>query len=403
MKIRKTLRIGITIGDIGGIGPELIIRALKEPQLKEMFTPIIYGPAKVLNIYRKVLDVDKFSYNVIQDPSQAPPRKVSVIDPEIRIDEIEIGSPSKLGGECAVAAFKMATEDLKKGEIDALVTMPIDKATIQADEFKFPGHTEYLAQAYGVEESLMLMVSEKMKIGVVSGHVPVSKIHQDITANKVAAKLRILDQSLRNDFNIERPRIAVLGLNPHAGDNGLLGREEIDVIFKVVEQQHKKNPLTLGPYSADGFFGSGKFLSFDGILAMYHDQGLIPFKLLSGFHGVNVTVGLEGVRTSPDHGVAYDLAGQNRASLDSFIQAIFTAMDIYRNRTENLELQEGSIKVDEQKRKEVRKALNRPDSRRGRRDEKPGRGRDERKSQKPDPQASKEELVELEVLREEEE
>jgi 4-hydroxythreonine-4-phosphate dehydrogenase len=342
-KTRKVLRIGISIGDFNGIGPELIIQGLTEPRLREICTPIVYGSSKVLNVYRKLLSVDKFSYNVIQQPNQAQPKKVSVIECITQADNVEPGKPSLEAGKGAFESLNRAVQDLKLGEIDALVTLPIDKSTIQSNEFQFPGHTEYLAQQFGLDNTLMFMIHDRLKVAVVTGHVPLEKVSKAITVELILKKLRIMNMSLKLDFNVEKPKIAVLGLNPHAGDNGLLGKEDKERIVKAVEDAQRERIFAMGPYSADGFFGMGMFKKFDAILAMYHDQGLIPFKLMAGFEGVNFTAGLPVVRTSPDHGVAYNLAGKGEADPSSFMHAIYKAMDIYRERRDNMDIQEGSL------------------------------------------------------------
>ncbi|MCK5923170.1 MAG: 4-hydroxythreonine-4-phosphate dehydrogenase PdxA, partial [Methylococcales bacterium] len=277
-KTRKILRIGFSTGDIHGIGPELLIRAFSNQKLKEICTPIIYGSPKVLNVFRKTLSIDKFSYNVIQTPNQAQTRKVSIIDCIDDLHErIELGKPDKQSGLAAAQALTRAVEDLKLGEIDALVTMPIDKHFTQGENFQFPGHTEFLAKHLGVEESLMFMIHEHLRVGVVTGHVPHKDVSRNITTEGIVRKLKLMSNSLKLDFSLTKPRIAVLGLNPHAGDNGLLGKEEKEKISRAIEKCSNERMIVLGPYSADGFFGSGMFKRFDAVLAMYHDQGLIPF------------------------------------------------------------------------------------------------------------------------------
>jgi 4-hydroxythreonine-4-phosphate dehydrogenase len=331
------------MGDFNGIGPELVILGLTEPRLREICTPIVYGSSKVLNVYRKLFSVDKFSYNVIQQPNQAQPKKISVIDCITQADNVEPGKPSLEAGRGSYEALTRAVEDLKSGEIDALVTLPIDKSTIQSNDFQFPGHTEFLAKQFGVDESLMFMIHDRLRVAVVTGHIPLEKVSKAITVELIMKKLRIMNMSLKNDFNCEKPKIAVLGVNPHAGDNGLLGKEDKERIQKAVEDAQRERIFAMGPYSADGFFGMGTFKKFDAVLAMYHDQGLIPFKLMAGFEGVNFTAGLPVVRTSPDHGVAYNVAGKGEADPTSFIHAIYKAMDIYKERRDNLDLQEGSL------------------------------------------------------------
>ncbi|HHG86128.1 MAG TPA: 4-hydroxythreonine-4-phosphate dehydrogenase PdxA [Bacteroidetes bacterium] len=342
-KARKTLRIGITMGDVNGIGPEFIIRAFQESHLREICTPVVYGSPRALNVYRKILHVDRFSYNVIQEPKQANPRKVSVIDCVNNLERVEAGKPGPEGGRAAFEALDRAVQDLKAGEIDALVTLPIDKNTIQNDNFRFPGHTEFLAKTFEVEDNLMFMVHEHLKVAVVTGHIPLKQVSAELTVPLIQNKIKMMIKSLRQDFNLEKPRIAVLGLNPHAGDNGLLGKEEKEKIARAVEIVQKEKGFVFGPYSADGFFASGAYKKFDGILAMYHDQGLIPFKLLAGFEGVNYTAGLPVVRTSPDHGLAYDLAGKGEADLTSFIYALYAAIDITHHRRESVSIEDGSI------------------------------------------------------------
>lgn len=342
-KHRKVLRVGITIGDANGVGPELVIQAFQDPRLKEMFTPIVYGSTRVLNIFRKVLSVEKFSYNIIESPAQAQPRKVSVVDCGEEIDRVDIGKPDPEGGKIAFASLEAAVKDLKDGELDVLVTLPIDKSTIQSDSFRFPGHTEYLAEVFGVKENLMLMVHEHIRVAVVTGHVPLKEVSNNLSIHKIVNKIKLLDDTLRRDFDIQKPKIAVLGVNPHAGDEGLLGKEDREYVAKAVQQASKDGVFVFGPFSADGFFGMGTFKRFDAVLAMYHDQGLIPFKLLAGLEGVNYTAGMPVIRTSPDHGVAYDIAGKGIADPASFIQAIYIGMDIYRRRAESDDLEKWSL------------------------------------------------------------
>ena len=344
------MRIGITIGDFNGVGPELIINAFSRPGVREICTPVIYGAPRIFNVYRKLMSVDKFSYNVIQTPDQAQPRRVSVIDCIDVKGRVEPGRPDQDSGMAAFQALEAATKDLKEGLIDALVTMPIDKHYIQNENFSFPGHTEYLAEAFEVGDNLMFMVHDLLRVGVVTGHVPIKEVSKSLSVGKIISKIQMMNHSLKFDFNLEKPRIAVLGLNPHAGDNGLLGSEEQEIIIKAVEKCANDKIFVFGPYSADGFFASGTYRKFDGILAMYHDQGLIPFKLLAGFEGVNFTAGLPAVRTSPDHGPAFDLVGKDKASPDSFIHSLYTAIDVYRRRRENNDLHENSIWRSKQKR-----------------------------------------------------
>jgi len=326
------IKIGITQGDINGIGYEVIIKTLMEPRILEMCTPVVYGSPKVAAYHRKALNLENFTFNTIHTAKEADPQKANIInctDDNIRV---ELGRSSEMAGEASYMALEKAVEDLKQGEIDALVTAPINKDNIQSEKFHFPGHTEFLAEQFGTKDYVMLMVSEAMKIGVVVGHVPLSEVSKRISVDGITGKLRILSSCLERDFSIKRPRIAVLALNPHAGDNGLLGHEEKDIIIPAIEKAKEEGILAIGPYPADGFFGSGDYTKFDAILSMYHDQGLIPFKLASFEKGVNYTAGLPVIRTSPVHGTAYDIAGEDKASPDSFRQALYLACDILRNR-----------------------------------------------------------------------
>lgn len=328
--------IGITIGDINGIGPEVTIKALRDNRILNFITPVIYGSSKTLSYYRKALRMDDFNYSHVKEPGQFHFRKVNVVNCWSEMVEINTGTVTPEAGKASFQALQKATEDLKSGLIDAVVTAPINKNNIQSDDFKFAGHTEYFTQQFEAKDSLMFMTSDDLKIGVVTGHIPIKDVSQALTKELVGRKLGIMEQSLRIDFGIKKPRIAVLGLNPHAGEGGLLGKEDMEVIEPVIKEFKHKGKLVFGPFPADGFFGKGDFKKFDGILAMYHDQGLIPFKTLAFENGVNYTAGLSIIRTSPDHGTAYDIAGKNEAQETSMRQAIYLARDIYKNRKEQL-------------------------------------------------------------------
>ncbi len=334
----EKIRVGITQGDINGIGYEVIIKTLMDPRMDEMCTSIVYGSPKVAAYHRKALNIENFSFNQIKDASEANPKRpnmVNCMDDNVRV---ELGKSTEYGGQGALLALQAAVADLKAGKIDVLVTAPINKANIQGKNFSFPGHTEYLANEFGVKDVLMLMVSDTMRVGVVTGHIPIAEVSKNITAEAILTKLRLLNVTLIKDFAIRRPRIAVLGLNPHAGDHGVIGTEEETVIIPTLKQLSNEGIVAMGPYPADGFFGSDRFTRFDAILAMYHDQGLSPFKVINFDTGVNYTAGLPIVRTSPDHGTAYDLAGQNLANPNSFRQAVYLAIDIFRNRQQHMEL-----------------------------------------------------------------
>lgn len=339
-----TIKVGISHGDINGISYEVIMKTLLDPRIMEMCIPIIYGSPKVAAYHRKALNINNLSLNHVRNPREAGPKKAHVlncIDDNVRV---ELGKSTPVAGEASYMALERATTDLQEGLIDVLVTAPINKDNIQSDKFNFPGHTEFLARKFNSKDYLMLMVSETMKVGLVTTHLPVSEVANYITKETILSKLRIIAHSLQQDFAVTRPRIAVFGLNPHAGDNGLLGKEEIDRIIPAIEQAKKEGIMALGPYPADGFFGSEDYLKFDAILAMYHDQGLIPFKLSSFERGVNYTAGLPVIRTSPAHGTAYSLAGEDKASPDSFRQALFLALDIYKNRKIHEEITKNPLK-----------------------------------------------------------
>lgn len=326
------IKIGITHGDINGIGYEVIIKALMDPRILEICIPIVYGSPKVAAYHRKALNIDNFSFNTINVVEEASEKRANIInctDEEIRV---ELGRSTQQAGESSFQALEAAVKDLKEGKIHAVVTAPINKHNIQSDSFKFKGHTEYLQSACNSGEVLMLMVGPLFKIGVVAGHIPLSQIPSYLTSERILSKLRVLNQSLKSDFAVRKPRIALLSLNPHAGDNGVIGSEETEIIIPAMEQAANEGIIALGPYPADGFFGSGSFLKFDAILAMYHDQGLIPFKALQADEGVNFTAGLPVIRTSPAHGTAFEIAGKNEARYTSFLNSMYLACDVHRNR-----------------------------------------------------------------------
>lgn len=344
MEKDNTIRVGISHGDINGIGYEVIMKTLLDPRILEMCIPIIYGSPKVAAYHRKALNINNLSFNHIRSAKEATSKRIHIlncIDDNIRV---ELGKSSELAGESSYMALEKATNDLNSGYIDVLVTAPINKDNIQREQFNFPGHTEFLARETNAEEYLMLMVSETMKIGVVTTHIPISEVSQQLSKEKILSKIRILAKTLQQDFAVTRPRIAVFGLNPHAGDNGLIGSEDKEIILPAIIQAKKEGTIALGPYPADGFFGSEDYRKFDAILAMYHDQGLIPFKLASFERGVNYTAGLPIVRTSPAHGTAYSIAGEGKASPESFRQALYLAIDIHKNRTIFKEISKNPLK-----------------------------------------------------------
>lgn len=332
MKEGIRVKVGITHGDLNGIGYEIIIKSLNDQRILDMITPVVYGVSKVASYHRKVLSMDDFNFNLVKNADVANPKRPNILNVTEEEVKIDIGKSTAAAGTLAYKALEKATHDLQERHIDVVVTAPINKKNIQSDEFHFPGHTEYLAEKFLSEDFLMLMVSNNIRIGVVTGHIPLMEVSSQLTQELIMQKLRIMDNSLRRDFRIPKPKIALLGLNPHAGDNGLLGKEEEDIIIPALKEAFDEGIHAFGPYAADGFFGSSAYSKFDGVLAMYHDQGLIPFKALSFESGVNFTAGLPVVRTSPAHGTAFEIAGKNEASPESMRAAIFLAADIFKNR-----------------------------------------------------------------------
>jgi 4-hydroxythreonine-4-phosphate dehydrogenase len=326
------IRVGISIGDINGIGPEIIIKALSDVQLLLECTPIIYGSTKVFSFYKKVLSINDFNYQSCKSAEEAQNKKINIVNGWNEEIDFQLGKTTVEGGKYAFLSLEQATQDLASGKIDVLVTAPISKEAMAKADFKFPGHTEYLADLAGIDEALMLMISDNLRIALVTSHIALKDVHTALTKEKIYNKIKVFEASLIKDFGIIKPKIAVFGLNPHAGENGKIGSEEQQIIIPAIQQARQENILAFGPYAADGFFGSSNRSHYDGILAMYHDQGLTAFKALAFEDGVNYTAGLPIVRTSPDHGTAFDIAGQNKASQQSMRNAIYLAMDIYKSR-----------------------------------------------------------------------
>lgn len=328
----KKIRIGITQGDINGVGYEVILKTFSDPTMLELCTPIIYGSPKVAAYHRKSIDLST-NFSIVSSASEASDGRLSVVNCTNDEVKVEFAKADAEAGKAALDALERAIEEYREGWIDVIVTAPINKHTIQSDEFHFPGHTEYIEQKLGEgAKALMILLKDDFRVALVTGHLPVNQIASAITKELIEEKLVIFHRALKEDFAIGAPRIAVLSLNPHAGDEGLLGTEEQEVIVPAIKEMAAKGVLCYGPYPADGFMGSGHFSHFDGILAMYHDQGLAPFKALAMDEGVNYTAGLPVVRTSPAHGTAYDIAGKGLASESSFRQAIYVAIDVFRNR-----------------------------------------------------------------------
>jgi len=330
--MEQLYKIGITHGDINGIGYEVIMKALSDPKIMEICTPMVYGMAKVANYHRKALEMNDFAFQFIKSAQQATSKKPNLVN--LRDDEIKIalGESSEIGGKMAELALTAACNDLKNNLIDAVVTAPIHKHNIQSPAFNFAGHTEFFSAQFNAQNTMMLMVAENIKVGFVTNHNPLNDIERILSSELILRKMKTLHHSLIKDFLYTNPKIAVLSLNPHAGDNGLLGKEEANIIKPAINQAFDQNINAFGPFPADGFFASEQYKQFDAVLAMYHDQGMIPFKLLANEGGVNFTAGLPIVRTSPAHGTGYDIAGKNVASPSSMRNAIYLAIDILNNR-----------------------------------------------------------------------
>ena len=332
MENRK-IRVGITHGDINGVGYEVILKTFSDPTMLELCTPVVYGSPKVAAYHRKAMEIQT-SFSIVNSAEEVQDGRVNVVNCIEEELKVELTKPTPEAGKAALAAMGRALADYREGLFDVLVTAPINKHTIQSDAFHFPGHTEYIEERVGEgQKALMILLKGDFRVALVTGHVPVRDIAGELTKELIMEKMEIFHRSLKKDFGIDNPRIAVFSLNPHAGDNGLLGTEEQEVIIPAMKEMIARGVQCFGPYPADGFMGSGNYTHFDGILAMYHDQGLAPFKALAMDEGVNFTAGLPIVRTSPAHGTAYDIAGKGIASEDSFRQAVYVAMDVFRNRT----------------------------------------------------------------------
>ena len=327
-------KVGITCGDINGVGLEVVMKTFLDNRMHQICTPVIYASNKMVSLQRKMLNMNDFQYVTVKSGNDIILRKTNVINCWEEEVTVEFGKDTADGGKYALRSLESAISDLKEKHIDVLITSPINKHNIQSAEFKFKGHTEYLAEKFPSPSHLMFLVSDTLRIAVVSGHIPMKEVAAFLSQDKIVTTLKLMSQSLKRDFNVRKPKIAVLGLNPHAGDEGLLGKEENEIIIPSIKKCFDEGLFVYGPYSADGFFGSSAYKNFDAVLAMYHYQGLIPFKTIAFSSGVNFTAGLSIVRTSPDHGTAYDIAGKGIASEDSFREAIYTAIDIAKNREE---------------------------------------------------------------------
>ncbi|MEO2051662.1 MAG: 4-hydroxythreonine-4-phosphate dehydrogenase PdxA [Allomuricauda sp.] len=341
MEENQKIKLGISIGDINGIGCEVALKTFEDERMLEFCTPIIFASNKTISQQKGDLNID-ITFNGVREASQALDGKINIVNVWKEVPTIEYGQATKEGGEYAIKSLKAAVKALKEGAIDVLVTAPINKNNIQSEDFKFPGHTDYLAQELK-GESLMFMVADALRVGLLTDHIPVKDVANAITSKLIKSKVAIMEKSLKMDFGIRRPKIAMLGINPHSGDKGTIGEEDDKVLAPTIQELFNKGTLVYGPYSADSFFGSDTHKNFDAVLAAYHDQGLIPFKTLSFGKGVNFTAGLDKVRTSPDHGTAYEIAGKGKADESSFKEAVFTAIQVYRNRSEYLELTQNPL------------------------------------------------------------
>ena len=333
MEQDRKIKVGISIGDPNGIGIEVILKIFEGKEIFDFFTPVLYGNMKLISFQKRHLNL-KTSLNPYREGGKLSPNQVNVVDVWNTPFNSSFGESTKEGGELALKSLVAATKALKVGKVDVLVTAPIDKHNIQSDTFKFPGHTDYLAKELG-GKSLMFMITDELKVGLLTDHVPVSEVAQLITPERIEEKVALMMQSLQQDFGIAKPKIGVLGVNPHTGDQGIIGKEDDEVLRPTLKKLYDKGHIVLGPYAADSFFGAQTHAQFDAVLAIYHDQGLIPFKTLSFGQGVNYTAGLTKVRTSPDHGTAFEIAGKGEAHIDSFKEALFAARNIYFERTAN--------------------------------------------------------------------
>lgn len=339
----ENIILGISIGDMNGVGPEVILKTFEDQRMMELCTPVVFGNAKLLSFIKKSINCTT-NIHGIDSLDQIQKGKFNVLNLWKEGVNLDFGTLDDIVGQYAIKSFVAATQALKNNEIDALVTAPINKYNIQSEEFQFPGHTDYLDKELE-GNALMFMISEDLKIGLVTDHVPLQQVSQSLTPELIKQKVRTINKSLIQDFNVIKPRIALLGLNPHSGDNGIIGNEELNFINNTVKELFDENIIIYGPYSADAFFGSEQYKNFDAVVACYHDQGLIPFKTLSFGNGVNYTAGLDKIRTSPDHGTAYDIAGKDIADFTSFKNAVYAALDIYKNKNEYLQSTANPLKV----------------------------------------------------------
>ena len=347
MKKSEKIKVGISVGDTNGIGIEIILKTFEDNRMLDFCTPIIFASTKVISYHKKALNINVQVHGV-DNIKKVIHNKLNLLNIWKELIDVELGEATKISGKCAFESLQSAANALKENEIDVLVTAPINKHNIQSDKFNFKGHTEYLENNFD-GESLMILMTDDLKIGLMTGHIPINKVAETITSELIKSKVEIIHTTLVQDFNVRKPKIAILGLNPHCGDNGVIGVEDDEIVKPTIEEIQKTGKLIYGPYAADSFFGSESYKKFDAVLAMYHDQGLAPFKTLSFGNGVNFTAGLNRIRTSPDHGTAYEIAGQGIANNNSFKEALFSAISIYKTRKEYKSLIENKLKLNKDK------------------------------------------------------
>ena len=347
MKKKHKIKVGISVGDLSGIGIEIVLKTFEDSRMLDFCTPIIFASSKVVSHHKKVLKINT-SIHGIDNLNKIIPQKVNLLNVWKEMVEVDLGNPTEISGKYALLSLDKAVEALKSEEIDVLVTAPIDKNNIQSETFAFKGHTEYLEDKLE-GESLMILTSDNLRVGLITGHIPLGEVADKISPELIKKKVDIMYTSLIQDFNISKPKIAVLGLNPHCGDQGVIGTEDDEIVKPTIEDIQKKGSLVYGPFAADSFFGNENYKSYDGILAMYHDQGLTPFKTLAFGNGVNFTAGLNRIRTSPDHGTAFEIAGKGKAEYTSFKEAIFMAIKLFKDREENISLNENKLEIQKEK------------------------------------------------------
>lgn len=349
MKKTNKIKVGISVGDLNGIGIEIILKSFEDSRMLDFCTPVIFASSKVVSYHKKALNIGTNIHGIDQ-LNKIVHQKVNLLNVWKEMVDLELGTPTEVSGNYALKSLEKAVEALDNGSIDILVSAPIDKHNIQSDNFNFQGHTEFLeAKLQG--ESLMILMADELRVGLITGHIPINEVAEKITPELIRKKVEIMYRSLKQDFGISKPKIAVLGLNPHCGDQGVIGTEDDEIVKPTLDEMQNKGKFVYGPYAADSFFGNENYKNFDGILAMYHDQGLIPFKTLAFGQGVNFTAGLHRIRTSPDHGTAFEIAGKNKADFNSFKEAVFAGIQLFKDREENLKLIENKLEIQKERKR----------------------------------------------------